>query len=58
MVQQSTHRASGDGTTTSRPGAWEEVGAGNDLGKGGYGEKESNDERKAKHWEGGPQRLD
>jgi len=44
-------RPSGDGTTTSRPGAWEEAGVGDDLGKGGYGEKESNDERQAKHWE-------
>jgi len=50
-------RASSDGTTTRRPGAWEEVGIGDDLGKCGYGEKESYDEREAKHWESDLQRL-
>jgi len=38
-----------NGSTTCRPSAWEEVGTGNNLGKGRYREKESNDEREAKH---------
>lgn len=44
-----TYRTGGDGAATRRPGAWEERGTGNDLGKNGYREKESNDEREAKH---------
>jgi len=54
---KNTHRTSSDGTTACRPGAWEEVGVGDDLGKGRHGEKESNDEREAKHWESDLQRL-
>jgi len=38
-----------DGAAARRPSAWEEVGTGNNLGKGRYREKESNDEREAKH---------
>lgn len=44
-----TYRTGHDGAATRRPGAWEERGTGNDLGKSGYREKESNDEREAKH---------
>jgi len=50
-------RASSNGTASCRPGAWEEGGTGNDLGEGGYGEKERKDEREAKHHESGLQQL-
>jgi len=51
-VIETNVRASGDGTAACRPGAWKEIGVGNNLGESGSGEEKSDDERQAKHLEG------
>lgn len=54
--EKEAYWAGEDRSTTCRPGAWEEGDIGN-LSKGRDGEKESDDERQAKHWESCLQQL-